>query len=448
MVVKYNSGIYRKKLMNYYKGKGRAMKVKNNNSFMILRKIIISVIILTFLMQIPVTGKVEAAANPYANLEYYKVVNNIKSKYGISHGQISEEYLALGLAYVKLIDFDKNGRKELYLIYIKDETGQEVTQEIWEMKNDKAVKIFSEDYDGRGLASDRSLSLCSNKSKTYIKYHSQYTTGQADAPYSSVSFNTTSYLTLVNNKLVTVAKAEIKEELGDGETVKDRITYSNTQNSKTKKVTKKLYRSFIKSYETKGISDIIYGGIGCPAFVNVKNNIKIVESYWKQLDRIFITENLMIFNYSNKGNKIMVSGSLCVSPTITYNEYQKAKKGNVITLSGVTFKLKGKSTLVDTKSKKSYEITIPTKSIPSYFDDEGVPTFILTKKKQYQIDKKLIMKTANSRQISLEKFITKGGDIYRPEKLKSKDYRSFIYPTVYITTFKGKVIAVEEVYIS
>jgi hypothetical protein len=428
----------------------KSVKTKAIFNRKVLRSILISMGALTLffatLLSSSVSVEAKVAEDPYANTEYYKLINGVIGNYGISKGQISE---SSGLAYVELIDFDKNGSYELYMVYLKDGFSYVVTQEIWGMKDKKAVKLFSEDYDGTGLASDRSLSLCKSKSKTYIRYKSSYSTGNVTPPYGSASYSTTQYLTLSNNKFVTVAEANITEEYGLDESVKDRITYSYKKDGKTKKVSKESYDDLNKAYVSKGVTDIIYGGMGSPAFADVDNNVKKVQTLMDKQDKIFVKRGFKILSYSMKNGKVYISGAYSEIPSVSYDDYVKLKKGKEVTILGNKFKLQGTKTLINTGTKKTYKISIPTKKKNGSFENNNpneIPTYLLSEKIKLEIDQKFIMKKAFSDEITIADYFKQGGDVFSPESFKSEWWAESSNPTLLITFYKGKIIDIKEIY--
>ncbi|MCM3625488.1 hypothetical protein M4D70_25255 [Brevibacillus borstelensis] len=188
-------------------------------------------------------GVSAAYVQPALATAYYQIVNNIIKMYGINtQGDFSE---SKGLAFSDLIDFDKDGIPELYLIYFKGgESSGDYTQEIWSYKNNKVIKVFSDQHGQYGATSDRAVSILNTTKKSYVGYSSHYSTGTGTLPYDNVSYTTDSFLTLVNNKLIEVASAEyIWEE--DSINRKTRESYYVKENNTKRKVTQIAYKQFL-----------------------------------------------------------------------------------------------------------------------------------------------------------------------------------------------------------
>ena len=79
--------------------------------------------------------------------------------------------------YSALIDFDADGKKELYLFFITGEN--KGTEEIWQMKNGKAVKIYTKEKyaDGSHGGFSGGTALCKRDGKVYLVDKGYFMTG-------------------------------------------------------------------------------------------------------------------------------------------------------------------------------------------------------------------------------------------------------------------------------
>lgn len=227
-------------------------------------------------------GVSAAYVQPALATAYYQIVNNIIKMYGINtQGDFSE---SKGLAFSDLIDFDKDGIPELYLIYFKGgESSGDYTQEIWSYKNNKVIKVFSDQHGQYGATSDRAVSILNTTKKSYVGYSSHYSTGTGTLPYDNVSYTTDSFLTLVNNKLIEVASAEyIWEE--DSINRKTRESYYVKENNTKRKVTQIAYKQFLDKYGHKNSRKLITSDVAAMDFgFDISKNEKTVLNFMQNL---------------------------------------------------------------------------------------------------------------------------------------------------------------------
>jgi hypothetical protein len=219
---------------------------------------------------------------------YYEILNNIINKYGISTKD-SEE----GLIYTNLIDFDKDGRSELYVLYSKDTelAGQQrFYQEVWGISKDsKLKKIYADDQGHDGLISDRSISIATTKNASYLIFTERYNTG-GSWPYVNIASEHTVINTIKNEKLVESAvlayieAGKTNEEMTE-ETTEN--TFSIKRNGKTKNITEKEYNQLKNQFGVNNQKEIVEGNAGSPEIViDTTQNEKIIKAFMTKLKKL------------------------------------------------------------------------------------------------------------------------------------------------------------------
>lgn len=97
---------------------------------------------------------------------YLKIVEDLISKHG--EARLSQENYYIGLSIVRLIDFDGDGKEELYCVYPENNDMYANTQEIYVYNNGKAVSIFKGNVCNYGTSVDPFVEYLVNKENTYL----------------------------------------------------------------------------------------------------------------------------------------------------------------------------------------------------------------------------------------------------------------------------------------
>lgn len=226
-------------------------------------------------------GVSAAYVQPAPATAYYQIVNNIIKMYGINtQGDFTESN---GLTFADVIDFDKDGIPELYVVYFKGGKSDDYTQEIWSYKNNKAIKVFSDQYGQSGRVYDRAVTVFNTSKKSYIGFTSHFSTGTGTPPFDNVSYDTYSFLTLVNNKFMEVASAEYVWEQNpiNGQT---RESYFIKESNKKRKVSKKDYNHYLESYGYRNSRQVITSDVGAMGFgFDTSKNQKTILGFMQNL---------------------------------------------------------------------------------------------------------------------------------------------------------------------
>ncbi|MEO2211967.1 hypothetical protein ABGV40_14080 [Paenibacillus amylolyticus] len=215
---------------------------------------------------------------------YYGVLNNIISKYGVSTNDEED-----GLVYTNLIDFDKDGRSELYVLYLKEaEWNSELRfyQEVWRFSNSKLRKIYADNQGHDGLAGDRSISISNTKSASYLDFTHRYSTGTGDPPYSNIWFESTDINTIKNGKLVRIALLsyiEASTDSGD----KTKKTYSIEKGGKTQNITLKEYNRLKSQFGLNNQKEIISSSAGFPGTAfDTSRNENTINTFMTKIKKL------------------------------------------------------------------------------------------------------------------------------------------------------------------
>lgn len=250
-----------------------------------MRRRISKVSFLSFLILLNVVflprGVSAAYVQPAPATAYYQIVNNIIKMYGINtQGDFSESN---GLTFADVIDFDRDGIPELYVVYFKGGESDDYTQEIWSYKNNKAIKVFSDQYGESGRVYDRGVTIFNAANKSYVGYTSHFSTGTGTPPFDNISYDTYSFLTLVNNKFMEVASAEHVWEQNpiNGQTSE---SYFIKENNKKRKVSKDAYIQSLGKYGHKNSRKIITSDVGAMGFgFDISKNQKTLLGFIQNL---------------------------------------------------------------------------------------------------------------------------------------------------------------------
>jgi hypothetical protein len=233
---------------------------------------------------------------------YYKVVSDIINEYGIG----TEDFTAggAGLAYAELIDFDKNGVSELFLIYSGG--SYDYTLEVWGYGNNKASLIYSTSDQNRGLVGDLKVSLLTTKTAAYINYTSTYSSGRGDEPYENQYFEDHSIWALADNKFTeTVSLGYLTEESSEGDN--QRVTYTLKEKNEEQKISSEIYDQWLGKYEIAKGKTIIGSSAGSKAYhFDISNNKKTIDNFVKKLKSGLSPETLAKINKQLKKPTIQI----------------------------------------------------------------------------------------------------------------------------------------------
>lgn len=229
--------------------------------------------------RVTVASVAAATASPEAAAAYYRVVNDVVETYGIYTYDFG---LGWGLAFAELVDFDNDGVPELYMIYFKDE-GSTYTEEVWRYRDGQASRAFQESYSASGRVSDRATTLQHTSAKSYISRISHYSTGLGKAPYDNASYDTNYFLTLANNEIVEVARADYvwEENPNNGDT---RETYTIKENGVEKQVSPEEYKQFLAKFEAGDKREVITSSAGQFDFAfDPASNVRTITDFMQSL---------------------------------------------------------------------------------------------------------------------------------------------------------------------
>ncbi|MBA2877188.1 hypothetical protein HNR63_000215 [Anoxybacillus kamchatkensis] len=215
---------------------------------------------------------------------YYDILGKVIEKYGIltkDEGLYDENE---GLAYVELIDFDKNEMPELYMVYrdTTDDGYSSYIEEIWSYIDGKAVKVHSQEFNNGGLISDAARSITITSSNVYLIESGEYSAGgRGDYPDGSEYVFWHAFSTLKNNKMVKVAEVHISEvDLDSGHIT----VYKVVQDGKERKVEKSEYEEFLKQFNFNERKNLIDSGAGEKVLAfDVSNNAYKIDEFLEQL---------------------------------------------------------------------------------------------------------------------------------------------------------------------
>ncbi|AWI06748.1 hypothetical protein [Clostridium drakei] len=236
--------------------------------------------IVLFLSMILSVGRMEVRAEDNKSYEmmkeYYNVANTIvngddKGSKGIgiyTSGENNSKN-ASGLAYANLIDFDGNGNKELFCLYLSNGS---YVYEVWGFDG-KAYKIQSaKDTTLYPLRENKIVSLSTVDNKTYLHmYEKSWGRG------SSIDQITTrdEFYTVKNKQWVEIESLNSKPKLSEGKDStqlngKDgSIIYTVEKDNETKEMTKSEYENDLNKYSGGTKIDLISLALGGAGTVDI-----------------------------------------------------------------------------------------------------------------------------------------------------------------------------------
>ncbi len=228
-----------------------------------------------------VSGNTAGAASAQQDMmnAYYKVTAQLIEKEGIA---VEEDLESVrGLAYADLIDFDKNGVQELFLVYFKDGYHYE---EVWTYQKNKAARIYAYKWPTSGRGFDQSVSLAEGKKNVYIVHAGGYTdTGTGGSRYITY-YDDISFATYSGGKFAGVLKLG-KQTVEDEETSKWTTSYFLNQNNKQKSISQKTYDQYLADNgygKRKHVIDSDGTGYQTIAF-DITNNGKTIFDFLQKL---------------------------------------------------------------------------------------------------------------------------------------------------------------------
>lgn len=216
-------------------------------------------------------------SNGHADAEsaYFHVVNKIVSEKGIATDDIASGH---GLAYARLIDFDKNGVPELYLIHI-DRNSLEYTQEVWAYINQQAVQLYADSHYGFTRSSNMDITLYHTDKQTYLSINPNVSMGD-------YYYNNDHLYTVVNQQFERVAILSRLWEVVDPVNGDGRTTYTVNESGEEKQVSETEFKNIAAKYGIGNAKaeEIIDGGAGSPSFAfDVSDNAESLTSWIKSL---------------------------------------------------------------------------------------------------------------------------------------------------------------------
>jgi hypothetical protein len=215
---------------------------------------------------------------------YYGILNNIVSKYGVSTSTDDD-----GLVYANIVDFDKDGISELYLLYIKNDKSRgdslRFYQEIWNYKKSKIHKIYSDDQGADGLVSDRSISITTTKKDTYLIFTGSYSTGNGELPYSNEWSIYSSIMTVRGGKLIEIASLRYIQASTPEDDNDIKITRAIEKNGKTKSISEKEYEELGSIYGFQNNTTLVEGNAGSPVIAS-DLNLNVVNDFIKKIKKM------------------------------------------------------------------------------------------------------------------------------------------------------------------
>lgn len=238
----------------------------------------------------PLTASASQSSQHAMYTEYYKRVRELRSQYGI---KTNSELSGSGLVHADLIDFDGNGVPELYVIYsINYRYSPVYYEEIWMFHNGNMKKVYEEMDEELGLVGDRALALTSAAGKSYLNYTSSYVSGRGDYPYDNNYTLVNSFLALVGDQMVEVARTKYFSELHAG-TGEERETYVITENGKERTVSEQEYRNVLQRYGIDNRKEFVESSAGAKSFTfDMPNNRNRMHQFMRSLTDKIRAKNL------------------------------------------------------------------------------------------------------------------------------------------------------------
>ncbi len=216
---------------------------------------------------------------------YYEVLDRIMSppfSYGVSQIVTNPDVLYSGeegLVYADLIDFDKDGQDELYVLYAQKDTSDPSVyfsnhvQEIWTSQDGEPVKLFEDSYNGFSMWGDRSTALIEGKDQVYLTFYSEL---------ERVGYH--KFFALENGAFTEKASINYMDN-GSNEDGGFTYAYSATEDGAEREVTEDEYGELLNKYLSGGEENqLVNGGTGSPEFViSLDNNTDKITAFLAQL---------------------------------------------------------------------------------------------------------------------------------------------------------------------
>lgn len=213
---------------------------------------------------------------------YYQIISEIVNKYGVLSSD-EPDPMEIGLAFADLIDFNNDGKEELYIIYAI-EPNSSYYEEIWGSSNGELKKLYSKEFYNGGRISDAARSMVTVDSKTYLVETGEYSAGSRGViPDVMSEFG---YWNIFHGledgavaELATVIKQDLIFENGDSET-----RYKIRIDDDEQAISKEEYNTYLDDFNYKSRTSIIdsFTGSKYLAF-DVSNNEEIIKEFMETL---------------------------------------------------------------------------------------------------------------------------------------------------------------------
>jgi len=230
--------------------------------------------------QMPSSASAASTAQQQAAGAYYGILNDIIGKYGLCTNDYSN--YCRGLAYADLIDFNKDGISELLAIY-KTDTEHEYMLGIWVYANKKVTRVLTKQQDTAWRTNGISYYLSATKSNTYLVEAFEYSTGLADAPYSTASYDIDTFYTVSGGKLVKSGYADRTIDYHD-QTGAERRRHVIGLDRYQRTETEAGYKTYLAKFGAQPYTPLVVNSAGSVSFgFDASANVKTIPAFRKKL---------------------------------------------------------------------------------------------------------------------------------------------------------------------
>lgn len=209
-----------------------------------------------------------------------------------------------GLIYADLLDINDDSNDELLFAYVNAPASNGIySLEIWGIKNEEAVQLYNDEYNGTGLVNDRTVMITSNGSDNYICYATKYMSGREPDPYCIVEstdyiFNKIDGVNLIEVDHIT--RRDESSQLGD-----KRVVFKCNDED----ISEEEFNSKFSTYTSTRNTEIINGNAGSPYWETTYDSIiENVNTVYKKINDE-LPEEVTALNYNeiidllNKGTE-------------------------------------------------------------------------------------------------------------------------------------------------
>ncbi|OMF61558.1 hypothetical protein BK139_06890 [Paenibacillus sp. FSL R5-0490] len=214
---------------------------------------------------------------------FYPIVKMIINNYGICTEDAGPDSCN-GLQYAELLDFDRDGIFELYLVYdTADSDGY--TEEIWGYQDGERLQLYTKTFASNGLVDDSGRSIATADNQSYLVDTGEYSAGsRGEDPDWNEYLSWINFSALHDGEL-TEEKSLLVTWKGHVETGEEKVEYELAESgSDPQPITKEEYENILKSYHYENRKMIINSDAGSKSLAfDVSNNAEKINTFLQEL---------------------------------------------------------------------------------------------------------------------------------------------------------------------